>query len=134
MKKRRCYLPMAFCALLSLTAYAQDVPERTSIIQLIATPEKFEGKFVVVTGYVNLEFEGNAIYLHRDDNENSLHRNGLWLDASSCKRRSGEKFSSGYALVIGRFTAKRHGHMSLWSGELQDVKTCQAWPNRPNGT
>ena len=36
-----------------------------SLIRLIANPEKYHGKKIQVTGYINLEFEGDAIYLHK---------------------------------------------------------------------
>ncbi len=29
-----------------------------------------------------MEFEGNAIYLHRDNYEHSILKNGLWVEAS----------------------------------------------------
>ena len=117
-----------------LLAYAQEPPQRVSLIQLIAAPEKYEGKLVALTGYVHLEFEGNGIYLHKDDYQYGLHKNGLWLNASKCESRSKKNFTDGYAYVIGRFTSARQGHMGLWSGELQDVKSCSSWPPFPRGT
>ncbi len=39
--------------------------ENTSLIRLIATPEKYDGKTIQVIGYLHLEFEGDAIYLIR---------------------------------------------------------------------
>ena len=129
----------AFVALLALcgfccSANAQDAPKRVSLIQLIATPEKYERQLIAITGYVHLEFEGNGIYLHKDDYQYGLHKNGLWLSADKCKVRGGKTFTDGYAYVIGRFTATRQGHMGLWSGEVQDVKSCQSWPPFPRGT
>ena len=116
-------------------AHAQDVPQRTSIVQLIATPEKYEGKMVAITGYVHLEFEGNGIYLHKDDYQYGLHSNGLWLNVQKkCESRGKNSFTDGYAYVIGRFTSTRQGHMGLWSGEIQDVKSCSSWPPFPRGT
>ncbi len=53
-----------------------------SLIRLIATPERYDGKVIQVEGFLNLEFEGNAIYLHKEDYENSLCKNGFWVDFS----------------------------------------------------
>src|SRR6266850_7297599 len=36
---------------------------QVSLLELVARPELFDGKRVRVTGYVHLEFEGNALYL-----------------------------------------------------------------------
>jgi len=38
-----------------------------SLVQLIANPAEWDGKRVMVSGYLHLEFEGNALHLHRDD-------------------------------------------------------------------
>ena len=38
-----------------------------SLIQLIATPKKFNNKQVRVAGFLQLEIEGNALYLHQED-------------------------------------------------------------------
>jgi hypothetical protein len=40
-------------------------PERVSILTLLAAPDRYAGKNVRLMGFVNLEFEGDAIYLHR---------------------------------------------------------------------
>ena len=109
-------------------ALAQDQPVRASIIQLISTPEKYEGKIVAVAGYIHLEFEGNGIYLHKDDYEYSLNNNGLWIDLYECGSPRDDKFTDGYAYVVGRFTATDRGHLGSWSGSLQEIKSCQSWP------
>jgi hypothetical protein len=49
-----------------------------SLIQLIATPEKYDGVAIRLIGYLRLEFEGNALYLHREDYERGLP-NGIWI-------------------------------------------------------
>lgn len=56
-----------------------DTVQDVSLIQLIAQPEKFEGKRVRFIGFLRIEFEGNAIYLHREDFDHGITKNGLWL-------------------------------------------------------
>src|SRR4051812_30757429 len=53
-----------------------------SLIELIARPELYDGKRVRVAGFADLEFEGNSLYLSREDYVQMLTRNGVWLDAS----------------------------------------------------
>jgi hypothetical protein len=98
-----------------------------SIIELVARPEKFHGKSVAVHGFLNLEFEGNGLYLHEEDFKHSLYRNGLWMnvprgwvDATKCKNQS-------YVLIHGVFNAMNTGHMGLWSGALESVVECIPW-------
>jgi hypothetical protein len=107
-------------------------PLAVSLIQLIATPDVFEGKHVRVHGFVRIEHEGSAIYLHREDWENHLAKNGLWLAASdSAPEGSKEAEVNGrYALIEGRFTGKKHGHLGLWSGSIEEITRMQAWEVR----
>lgn len=51
-----------------------------SLIQLIANPAAFDGKRVLLTGYVVLEAENTAVYLHESDARYGIARNGLWLE------------------------------------------------------
>jgi len=106
-------------------SYSQPMEksEKVSIIQLLANPEKYEGKLVQLTGYVHLEFEGNAIWLHKDDFQNSIYSNALWIHVTTCVDWDGKPMS-GYASLMGRFTAKSHGHGRLWPGVISQVGEC----------
>jgi hypothetical protein len=96
-----------------------------SIVELIATPRLYDGKRVRVTGWLHLEFEGNAIYLHRDDQVHGLTRNGLWV--SFARQQGDSSCAGGYALVEGTFNAGHHGHMGLWSGAIEGIDRCMRW-------
>lgn len=95
-------------------------PEEVSLVALLAAPERHRGKRVLVTGFVDLEFEGNAVYLHEDDFRHYLTKNGLWLalDGTPFARKEGRL---GYAFVTGTFDPDAHGHMGLFGGTLRDV-------------
>ena len=97
-----------------------------SIFQLLARPEVFDGKRVRVAGYVHLEFEGNGIYLHREDEQRSLLRNGLWVDFSQGATMS-EQCQDRYVIVEGTFRARHHGHLGLWGGAITDITRCTPW-------
>ena len=45
-------------------------------------PEKFDAKLIRVIGFLRLEFEGNVLYLHREDYENAILGDGIWVDAT----------------------------------------------------
>jgi hypothetical protein len=105
---------------------AQRGPSAVSLIQLIANPDKYQGKPVQVFGFMRLEHEGTAIYLHREDYENSLYKNGLWLtnvDTAEHRRKHDLK----WVLLEGTFDGKDHGHFGLWSGAIKDIKRVQVW-------
>jgi len=99
---------------------------KVSIIQLLARPEVFDGKRVQVEGYIHLEFEGQGIYLHQEDEQRSLYRNGLWVEFQTdstyktpCQDR--------YVLIEGTFRARHHGHMGLWGGAITSITRCMPW-------
>lgn len=104
-------------------APAARAPLDVSMIELIANPARFDGKQVRVTGYLVREFEGDAIYFHRDDYDHGIRRNGLWVtfgkDGADLRCKTLR-----YAVVQGRFVAKNRGHQGLWSGAIEGIARC----------
>jgi hypothetical protein len=107
-------------------------PLSVSLVQLIAAPNDFNGKYVRVQGFVCIEHEGTAIYLHREDWEHMLTRNGLWLAANETTPEGSreEAVNGRYALIEGRFVAEKKGHRGLWSGSIEEITRMQPWEVR----
>jgi hypothetical protein len=107
-------------------------PLAVSLLQLIATPDAFDGKYVRIHGFVCIEHEGTATYLHREDAEHMLTKNGLWLAANDAAPEGSKEaqVKDRYALIEGRFTAKKKGHMGLWSGSIEDITRMEPWEIR----
>ena len=106
-----------------------------SVIQLIATPERFDGKRVRVIGFLNLEFEGNALYVHREDYDQAIAKNALWIDTTPQKTGSVSAFASKnlsnqYVIVEGVFDAKNTGHKGSFSGAIKEISRADRWQNR----
>ena len=101
-----------------------------SMIQLIANPERFDGKSIRLIAYLNLEFEGDALYLHREDFEKRNYSNALSLSLNDQQARSVQKLSRGYVLVEGVFSSKERGHFGTFSGSVQGVTPIQSWERR----
>jgi hypothetical protein len=105
-----------------------------SLVELIARPELYNGKRVRVIGFVNFEFEGNGLYISKEDWQQSIARNGLWIDPPSgfeadsgpSKRQPNQR----YVLVEGTFNARHLGHMGMWSGAIEHVTRLEQWPPR----
>ena len=131
---------------LSLTAYGQsnkdtvdetemkpyqllDVQENVSLVKLIVNPEKYDGKRIQVIGYLHLEFEGQAIYLHEEDFKHSISENSFWVNFSSklTKKQNPTKFNDKYVIVIGTFKAKEKGHMAMFGGTLDNIVRLDLW-------
>jgi hypothetical protein len=93
-----------------------------SMVELLANPEKYDRKRVRVLGYIHFEFEGNAVYLHKEDEANRLYPNGLWV--SLADGVSSPDCQDAYVLIEGTFQASDRGHLGLWSGAVTETTRC----------
>jgi hypothetical protein len=123
-------LVLAICAV-SFHAFAQrsTEPADVSMIQLIASPEKYDGKLIRVIGFLRLEFEGDALYYHKEDYEQSISKNAVWVNTTPEMMKHKDQLNNHYALLEGVFDAKRLGHMGMFSGEISKIGRAITWPN-----
>lgn len=122
-------------ALISVVAITTDsshpankFPESVSLIQLISTPKAFDGEDVQVIGFLRLEFEGNALYLHKEDFEQRISKNSVWVSLDAKSQDDAAKLNMQYVMLVGTFDARNKGHMSLHSGALLHIGQISAWP------
>jgi len=117
----------AIIAAISFLASMASGSESVSIINIIADPERYNGKEVNFGGYMSLEFEGSAIYLSKDDWHNLVTKNGLWcaIDLTAYK-----EFDNKYVFIEGKFDMTNHGHLGLWSGSIKEIKRVWLPPPR----
>ncbi|MBE9584855.1 hypothetical protein IM792_10385 [Mucilaginibacter sp. JRF] len=110
----------------------QDRPEldEVSIISLIANPEKYHKKRVIVIGYLTLYSENCAIYVHKTDCNLGISKNGVWVDMmrDSMYLPEIQKLNNKYALIEGIFDKNFNGHMLMWSGSITNVNRIISWP------
>ena len=114
------------CALRALASGAAtgEMPQDVSIVQLLATPERFDGKLVRVIGFLCLAFEGDAVYLHREDFDHGLTQNALWVQVPE---KPDASLSLNYVLIEGTFDAGDHGHMGLFGGAIRKITRMSVW-------
>jgi hypothetical protein len=115
----------AFCA------GVDNEPADVSIIRLIAAPRDFAGKVVRVVGYLSIEFEGDAIYLHEEDCRRSLTTNGLAIDGEPNIRNKLKELTGKYVIIEGVFDPSAGGHMNLFSGGIGAITRADAWDVTP---
>ena len=117
LKQKVIFAVVALVLTLPLPLAAEE-PEDVSIIQLIAAPSTFDGKLIRAIGFLRLEFEGDALYLHQEDFKHALAQNRVWVDIpSDFKHRS--KLSMNYVIVEGVFNANHR--------ELQKIRRADIW-------
>jgi hypothetical protein len=95
------------------------------LVQLIATPERFHGRSVMVVGFLRLGFEGDSLYLHEEDAKYHTS-NSLCVAFTPENRKKFEGLSGRYVLIDAIFDATLHGHMSVSVATLRDVRNCEA--------
>ena len=102
-----------------------------SLVELIARPELFDGRRVRVIGFANFEFEGNGLYLSREDWRQNIFRNGIWIDPPKGYERgsapSPNRLNREYVIVEATFHGGRGGHFGMWSGTLDSVTRLDRW-------
>jgi hypothetical protein len=113
---------------------ARNEAHDVSIIRLIASPDDYAGKLVRVVGYLNVEFEGDAIYLHEEDFQRSLTTNALSIKAKPEMMRELKKLDRQYVILEGVFDPSDHGHMGLFSGAIENITRADSWAPTPTAT
>ncbi len=105
-----------------------DGPIFVSLVRLIADPERFRGRLVGVIGYLVIEFEGDALYLHGDDALFRISANALAVQVTPDMHERRDVLG-GYVMLEGVFDPGATGHRGAFpSGGLIPVQRCVKWP------
>jgi hypothetical protein len=100
----------------------------TSIFQLIATPEKYDGKRVSAVGYLELQTGGGVLYLHREDYEFRLYQDSLSVEFEEKLTQEDEaRVNRQYVYLLGIFDTKGSGKTG---GSIKHAKVVMVWPGR----
>lgn len=116
------------CAEFSSGAESKEVYD-VSIIQLISAPKEYASKEVRVVGFLNIGFEGDAVYFHEEDFKRGLLSNGLGIRAEPGIRRRLEKLTGQYVTIEGVFDASLSDEISvspfrLW---ITNITRADSW-------
>jgi hypothetical protein len=114
---------------------ASAQPVSVSIIQLIATPERYDGKLVTVVGYLSYGGpDGDGLSLSKDDYENGAG-NGLPVARTKEMWKDREKLYDMYVAVTGMFRAEKSPPTSVPrpAGQIIEIRRCSFMsdPNHP---
>ena len=108
----------------SANQYAKDV----TMIQLIATPEKYDGQLVRVIGVGNLEFEGNCISLSKEDLKYGVG-NSIWIELGekAIPYEEAQQYNGEYVIIEGIFDKDDCGHMDMFCGSIKNISRYDLW-------
>jgi hypothetical protein len=118
-------LPLLF---LSSICIADEV---LTVDQLINEANKYDGKYVTVSGLMHLEFEGNKL-------QGRTQR--VWLDVSIVQTTDKETYLKNKAqtekyiqlyqdkevILKGQFSSKDKGHFDMYSGSINNISEINA--------
>lgn len=115
----------ALLILLLVTASAVPIgavgqPTTVSVIQLVATPEKFDDKTIAVIGYLKLG-EWPSIALHKEDITNSIIANTIQIDPTQEMLQNRTNLSGKYVEIVGTFRIEGK------QGRITFIKSCKVW-------
>jgi hypothetical protein len=107
---------------------------QVSLISIIANPERYDGFYVQVTGYLHLRSEDFGLYLSKTDGDYLNGKNAVWVSFAQNVRKVpivllGQKdtsnsiqyFDGKYVTMTGVFDKSHMGHMGTYSGTLRDI-------------
>ena len=95
-----------------------------SVVRLIASPEKYDKKKIQVVGFLNLQFEGTAIYMNESDFKTGSQRNAFWVvfaDSIESKIKKNNFYHRNRVLLEGTFDKNDLGHGSLFGGTIRNI-------------
>jgi hypothetical protein len=132
---RSWLLLVLLCAAFPADADDKEVYD-VSIIRLIASPKEYAHKTVRVMGFLNIAFEGDAIYLHEEDFRRGLLNNGLGIRAEPEIRKRLEKLTDRYVLIEGVVDASFSNvvAVSTFRISLTNITRADAWKVGPGTT
>ena len=96
-----------------------------ALMHLIQNPEIYHMKQVRVIGYAAVEFENTALYVSKDDYENTITKNAVWLDIEIGEAT--KKYDRKFVLVEGIFDKNDLGHLKMFSGALVKIHRIEIW-------
>lgn len=102
-----------------------DLVEFPPFGRVVARPELYHLKRIQLVGFMNLEFEGNALYHTEDEYRHAQDADAFWIDVEGMKSKP--PFTRGWVIVEGLFNAERRGHMGSYAGTLERITRLDAW-------
>jgi len=107
---------------------AHQFAEDVTMVQLLATPERYHGKLIRVIGVGNLEFEVDCISLSKEVHE-FFTGDSIWiaLGPRALPYEEAQAYNGKYVIVEGIFDMYSRGHFSMFQGTIRDVSRYQLW-------
>ena len=114
-------LVLVLCFFIGVSNAQKEEPLEVSLIQLIATPERFDGKLVQVWGFLDFD-ERSFLFLHKEDHDNAMFSNAIWFDPDPRACGNFTEIDQSYVGLIGVF---RMRHNFGIPGGITELRKCR---------
>lgn len=108
------------------TAATQTRPDAryrdVGLADVMKVPESFDQTLVRVRGLIQLEFEGNVLWLNSDARDAGRLQDAVWIEVGWPVAEALKPMAGTEVLVEARFDAKARGHMGCCRGTLTDIR------------
>lgn len=92
------------------------------LTSLVSNPQMYNGKQVKVKGFLKLAFEGNIIYSRKQEYEQRIDSNSLWVDISRKQMDSTYRsYNKSNVIIDGVFDMTNKGHMGGFKGAITNI-------------
>ncbi|MGC3989646.1 MAG: hypothetical protein QM796_08220 [Chthoniobacteraceae bacterium] len=135
--KRTNLFLFAICFhLVSWLSVGHGQPLAVSMIQLLADPEKFSGKQVLVSGYLHIKFEDHALYLTKEAADHVNIDQCFWVSftehpqlqlakpVKSQQPKLGD-LDGCFVFIEGIFDSTQHGHLGSFVGTIREISSVE---------
>jgi hypothetical protein len=99
-----------------------------SMISLVSTPLWNHGNKIQTIGYLELEFEGNAVYVSEESCRRGISKNGVWVRVPEEIESQKELLNHKFVIIEGTFSCLDQGHFGMFSGTIKDITRIEVWP------
>jgi hypothetical protein len=100
-----------------------------SLLELITSPEKFDGQLIAVVGFLEMSRDGDLLYLHRADDENWIVANSVWIRRDERLGKDRNLLNRKYVKVVGIFKVGYHEQLGYPPNGISDVRSAKVWSN-----
>jgi hypothetical protein len=125
---------MLFCARTARpvqTSSSASAPLNVGMVALLADPHKYEGKVVRTIGFMCLEYEGNALYLHEEDYRYGILKNAMALRLSPAQQKKFKNLSLKHVIIEGTVDANGPERWE-YGGAIDNITRLDIWRPRPD--
>jgi hypothetical protein len=120
---------------LATRGLADERPKTTSLIslvQVLSRPEALDGFVVLTAGYVVVDGDNSAVYLHREDYEECVLPNSVAISISQAENEKWKSARCSYVALKATFQASEA--TAVRRGRFVNVVTIDAVPGRKGTT